>query len=82
MNQPKEQAPSAADKKTIWFRVKGGKWHAAESISPIESLCGFTVKSRGVETLIAPVGVLPVGVHGDDVCLHCQRALEMARRDA
>lgn len=87
MSQPGEQAPSAAEK-TVWFQVvKDGKWHAAEDIDERQlfSWCGLIGIEGDSETVRLAQGVLPIAALpplNDDVCLHCQRALEMARRDA
>ena len=75
----------------LWFQqvdpadANGAKWHAADSVtSPSDGFhyracCGF--ETSHASTVALDPGVLPVGDVEDAVCLHCQRALEMERRD-
>lgn len=79
--------------KQVWFRTDGDKWHGAQSrpvmvlidapntqvTGPFVGLCGFGANMA--EAIVTTDGILPVGEGQDEpVCLHCQRALEMARR--
>ncbi len=70
-----------------WFQVGDEKWHAAETASVAEgqltSHCGYITSSDEYESVELDPGVLPVSLlpADDAVCLHCQRALEMERRE-
>lgn len=74
---------------TVWFRqsAQNGEdasmWHASNANGRPHGYCGFSPDAMAVyERVVLPIGELPVDEPGrDDVCLHCQRALEMARRD-
>lgn len=76
-----------------WFRTTlgdaRGKWHAVKHLSEhgygerLYAYCGFELERTDThpEVAEAPAGELPVGTNDEPVCLHCQRALEMARRE-
>ena len=72
----------------IWFQVGDDKWHAAEHASVAEghltAHCGYVANADEYEAVELAPGVLPLASPppaDDGVCLHCQRALEMERRE-
>jgi hypothetical protein len=81
----------------IWFQNLNGDeppslWHAAEiakrhaddagDLPPFycRAYCGYET-GTAFESYPLDVGNVPVTPHSFGVCLHCQRALEMERRD-
>jgi hypothetical protein len=72
----------------IWFQVGDDKWHAAEHAFVAEghltAHCGYVARFGDYEAVELEPGVLPLSPPPpaeDAVCLHCQRALELERRE-
>ena len=72
----------------IWFQVGDDKWHAAENASvaqgQLTAHCGYVALPDEYEAVELAPGMLPLSPPSpaeDAVCLHCQRALEMERRE-
>ena len=72
----------------VWFQVGDDKWHAAEHAALAEgdltAHCGYLAHAGDYEAVGLAPGVLPLSPPPpaeDAICLHCQRALEMERRE-
>lgn len=79
----------------LWFRGEKPvtKWHAvvSEKLPPsgdpgyrrVRAVCGFVTFANFAGYVEEEAGVLPIMGFDDDrgCCLHCIRALEMARRE-
>lgn len=75
---------SDAPAPTKWHAVHETTVHVGSGRIQFAAFCGLTVIAREHGKFVVtiedlPDGTVPVSPHSEGVCLHCTRALEMAR---